>query len=65
MNIQQFRYNADNLGYLVYSSGQGAAIDAGAVGEVIEFAKQNHIQIKYVTNTHTHHDHTSGNSGLL
>ncbi len=65
MNIQQFRYNADNLGYLVYSSGQGIAIDAGAVDEVIEFAKRNHIQIKYVTNTHTHHDHTSGNSGLL
>jgi len=65
MFIQQFRYNADNLGYLVYSNGQGAAIDPGAVQEISAFAQEKQITIKYVTNTHYHHDHTSGNSGMM
>ncbi len=65
MKIKQFRYATDNLGYLVYAEGMGVAIDAGAVKETIAFAKDNHIQIKYVTNTHAHHDHTPGNKGML
>ncbi len=65
MNIQQFRYSTDNLGYLVYSNDTGIAIDAGAVDDIIAFAGKNNIDIKYVTNTHSHHDHTSGNKALL
>ena len=65
MFIKQFKYSADNLGYLVYSSSQGMAIDAGAVDETLAFAKENRIHIKYVTNTHSHHDHITGNHRLL
>jgi len=65
MQIQQFRYGADNLGYLVFSENTGIAIDAGAVAEMMDFARKNHVTIKYVTNTHLHHDHISGNDQLL
>ena len=65
MNIEQFRYSSDNLGYLVYSGSCGMAIDGGAADAMIEFAGSRRIRIKYVTNTHTHNDHTTGNADLL
>ncbi|MFH2057702.1 MAG: MBL fold metallo-hydrolase [Pseudomonadota bacterium] len=65
MFIKQFKYSADNLGYLVYSTSQGVAIDAGNVDEILAFAKEKGIQIKYITNTHSHHDHITGNHRLL
>ncbi len=65
MIVKQLPYSTDNLGYFLYTANQGIAIDAGAVQETIEFAKKNKISIKYVTNTHSHHDHTSGNKEML
>lgn len=65
MIVQQFRYSTDNLGYLVYSAREGIAIDAGDVAAVLAFGEKNNIHIKYVTNTHSHYDHTSGNEELL
>ena len=65
MKIQQFKYNSDNLGYLVYSDVAGIAIDGGATKDILEFARNNQIQISIVTNTHTHADHTLGNSALI
>ncbi len=65
MFVKQLRYSADNLGYLLYSANEAIAIDAGAVQETIYFAKKNRIKIKYLTNTHSHHDHTSGNKEML
>ncbi len=65
MNIQQFRYSSDNLGYLVYSTKEAIAIDAGGVSDILSFAEKNKLFIKYVSNTHSHHDHTSGNNEML
>ncbi|MFO7751054.1 MAG: MBL fold metallo-hydrolase [Desulfobacteraceae bacterium] len=65
MRVQQFNYSADNLGYLVYGSRTGIAIDAGAVDKILAFAEENRIEIAHVTNTHSHYDHTSGNQALL
>jgi len=65
MNIQQFKYSSDNLGYLVYSTGEAIAIDAGGVEDTLAFAQKNNIHIKYVTNTHSHYDHTPGNEVIL
>ncbi len=65
MFVKQFRYSTDNLGYLLYSGNEGVAIDAGAVGEILDFARNNKIKIKYVTNTHSHYDHTPGNKEIL
>jgi hydroxyacylglutathione hydrolase len=65
MHIKQFKYSTDNLGYLVYSTTEGIAIDAGAVEETIVYAQNKNITIKYITNTHSHNDHTSGNKKIL
>jgi hydroxyacylglutathione hydrolase len=65
MLIKQFRYSTDNLGYLVFSGTQGVVIDGGNPDDIVDFAKARGIDIKYVTNTHYHQDHTCGNIGLL
>lgn len=65
MKVKQFRYSADNLGYLVYGPNTAVAIDAGAVNEMIAFAEAEGVAIAYVTNTHSHYDHTTGNRDML
>ncbi len=65
MNVRQFRYSADNFSYLVYGKTTAVAIDAGAVNEMISFAKDVGVSIKYVTNTHSHYDHISGNTSMI
>ena len=65
MDIQQFRYGADNLGYLVYSEKSSIAIDPGAPEEMAKFSEEKNIPIDIVTNTHTHADHTQGNNALI
>ena len=65
MHIKQFRYSADNFGYLVYGTKTALAVDPGAVDAMIEFAENKGVEITVVTNTHSHYDHTSGNSGIL
>ncbi len=65
MDIKQFRYASDNFGYLVFHKGHGIAIDGGAVDPIIAFGRENGISIDFVTNTHTHADHTIGTKALL
>nr|WP_319394512.1 MBL fold metallo-hydrolase [uncultured Desulfobacter sp.] len=65
MDIKQFRYGRDNLGYLVYSEHSSIAIDPGAPGQMARFASENNITIDIVTNTHAHGDHTQGNKALV
>ncbi|WDP88358.1 MAG: MBL fold metallo-hydrolase [Desulfobacter sp.] len=65
MDIEQFGFSSDNLGYLVYNDGRGIAIDGGDPVAIASFAKAKGIRITTVTNTHNHPDHTPGNAGLL
>ncbi len=65
MKVRQFRYSKDNLGYLVYGPKTAIAIDPGAIKGMISFAEKKQVKIKYVTNTHSHPDHTSGNNLML
>jgi hydroxyacylglutathione hydrolase len=65
MRIEQFRYGADNLGYLIFSGTFAVAIDPGAVDEMVRFAQDRNIRISRVTNTHLHPDHTCGNEQML
>lgn len=65
MNIKQFRYSSDNLGYLVYADRSAVIIDGGAVDQILSFARENSLKIEFVTNTHSHPDHTMGLESLL
>ncbi len=64
MSIQQFRYAADNLGYLLYKDRTAVAIDGGAVDAMVAFCRDKGLVLKYATNTHSHGDHTGGNATL-
>ncbi len=65
MNIRQFLYSADNLGYLIYGGRSAIAIDAGAVEPMIDFVHKNNLKLIFVAHTHDHPDHTSGTRELL
>jgi hydroxyacylglutathione hydrolase len=65
MKVKQFRYGADNLGYLVYGPESGMAIDGGAADAILGFLAEHGLTLRYVANTHRHSDHTSGNGALL
>ena len=63
LNIEQFRYG-DNLGYLIFGQTEAMAIDGGAWQEILSFLETHNLTLKFVTNTHEHYDHTSGNEQL-
>jgi hydroxyacylglutathione hydrolase len=65
LKVKQFRYGADNLGYLVCGTESAMAIDGGAAAEIVAFLGEHQLTLKYVANTHDHQDHTSGNGALL
>jgi hydroxyacylglutathione hydrolase len=65
MHIEQFRCGADNFAYLVYGRSQAVAIDGVAWEDILSFLRQNSLELVFVTNTHGHFDHTSGNDKLL
>lgn len=64
VEIVQFRYNADNLGYLVVNNGQALAVDPGAARAMADYVSGHGLTLAAVTNTHGHGDHTSGNADL-
>lgn len=63
--VEQFRYNADNLGYLVHARGEALAIDGGATREILDFLVARRLELRFAANTHGHNDHTQGNRALL
>jgi hydroxyacylglutathione hydrolase len=65
LKVKQFRYGADNLGYLVYGKESCMAVDGGAADAIFAFLAEHRLALRYVTNTHSHADHTGGNKALL
>jgi hydroxyacylglutathione hydrolase len=65
LNIKQFRYGSDNFAYVIYGQKQAMAVDGGAFKEILAFLKRMNLTLIYVTNTHSHYDHTSGNDHLI
>jgi hydroxyacylglutathione hydrolase len=65
LQVKQFRYHLDNLGYLLYGEKYAIAVDGGAFDEILTFIESHRLNLLFVTNTHGHVDHTSGNVALL
>ena len=65
LQVKQFRYASDNLGYLIYGQKSAMAIDGGAVDAMLEFINANGLQLDVVTQTHTHPDHMVGHQPLM
>ncbi len=60
MKIRQFRYSSDNFTYLIYDKKSALVIDAGAVEAIFSFISEHDLRLEFVTNTHSHPDHTTG-----
>lgn len=65
MKVKQFRYSTDNLGYLIYGRKEALAVDGGAVEKILSYIDAQNLRLVYVTNTHSHGDHTVGTRRLL
>jgi len=65
MKVEQFRYSADNFGYLIYGEESAVIVDGGAVDDLLAFIDDHHLVLTYVTNTHGHQDHTVGTQAVL
>lgn len=65
MKVRQFRYGADNLGYILYTGKSALAVDGGAVDEMCAFIESEGLTLEGITNTHQHGDHTWGNKDLI
>lgn len=65
MQIRQFKFASDNLGYLIYGPATAMAVDGGATDEILSFVQGRQLRLQWVTNTHNHPDHTAGNASLL
>lgn len=64
MEVRQFRYNSDNLAYLLVSAKEALAVDAGAVEAVRHAVIKDDLHLVGVVNTHDHPDHVQGNAEL-
>lgn len=68
MFVKQFYVGGDrNFGYLVTddASHQAAVIDPSYNPRmIVDFAQEHGYAIKYIFNTHGHHDHTNGNQEI-
>jgi hydroxyacylglutathione hydrolase len=65
LNVKQFRYAVDNLGYLVFGHKDALVIDGGAHQAIKNFMEKKKLNLRFLTNTHDHYDHTSGNDYFL
>lgn len=65
MPIAQFRYNADNLGYVVHDGTRAMAVDGGAVTAIVRFLSENALTLDIVAHTHRHPDHLTGTEDLI
>ncbi|MBW2469353.1 MAG: hydroxyacylglutathione hydrolase [Deltaproteobacteria bacterium] len=65
LQVKQFRYASDNLGYLIHGQKSAVAVDGGAVDAMLDFIDANRIRLDYVTQTHTHPDHMVGHQPLM
>jgi len=65
IHVEQFRYGADNLGYLLFGGTEALAVDGGAPEAMLQFAKERKLALRRVAHTHLHHDHLSGTEALV
>lgn len=60
MEIKQFRYNSDNLAYVVHHRSAAVVVDGGAVGAIGDYVTGRNLVVKALLYTHAHGDHTQG-----
>ncbi|MBI5845928.1 MAG: hydroxyacylglutathione hydrolase [Deltaproteobacteria bacterium] len=64
MEVVQFRYSSDNLGYLLVDGDRAVAVDGGAVRDIARYVEEKGISLVSAFHTHNHADHTAGTGRL-
>jgi len=67
MIFKQIKYRGDNFSYVIGDevTKEAAVVDPSFNDDaLIQFVKNQKLKVKYVINTHSHMDHTSGNNAL-
>ena len=66
MKIQIIPCLQDNYSYLIIDEENNTAcvIDPSEAGPIVKYLENNKIQLKFILNTHHHHDHVGGNKKL-
>ena len=66
MKIQIIKCLQDNYSYLIIDENNQSAcvVDPSESKTIIDFIDNNKIDLKYILNTHHHHDHIGGNLEL-
>ena len=67
MFFKQIKYRGDNFSYIIAddASGEAAVVDPSFnVDAIVLILKDRDFNLKYIVNTHGHHDHTAGNEEL-
>ena len=65
LHIHQFRYAADNLGYLVHGPRSAMTVDGGATEAIMDLIDRRRLCLRLVAATHNHADHIVGQQALL
>ena len=66
MKIEIIKCLQDNYSYLLIDETKsiGCVVDPGEAAPIIKYVESNNIELKYILNTHHHHDHVGGNLEL-
>ena len=66
MEIKIIKCLQDNYSYIIIDENYQTAcvVDPSESGPIIDFIDKNKIDLKYILNTHHHHDHIGGNLEL-
>ena len=66
MKIEIIKCLQDNYSYLIIdeTNKNACVVDPSEAAPIIDFVEKNSINLKYVLNTHHHHDHIGGNKEL-
>ena len=67
MFFRQVKGKGDNFSYVIAddATGEAVVVDPSYNAEIlIQLARENNFEIKYVINTHHHRDHTAGNGEI-
>ena len=65
MQIKIIQCLQDNYSYLIIDNNKNACVvDPSESDPIINFLEKNNINLKFILNTHHHHDHVGGNKAL-
>ncbi len=66
MKIETINCLEDNFSYILINEKNldACIVDPGEAKPILKYIEKNKINLKYILNTHHHHDHIGGNSSL-